>query len=87
MSTAVSRTISAISTAWAWCTVMSRANPASADPSPGGRHQQVQGRNSDENGDDEQQRVDDVPLSHRDRPPGGPPLQPEEPFAFIIATP
>jgi hypothetical protein len=31
----LSRTISAISTACAWCTDMSRANPASAEPSPG----------------------------------------------------
>ena len=31
----LSRTISAISTAWAWCTDMSLANPASAEPSSG----------------------------------------------------
>jgi hypothetical protein len=35
-SSVLSRTISAISTAWAWWTDMSRANPASADESPGG---------------------------------------------------
>ena len=32
----LSRTISAIWTAWAWWTIMSRAKPASAESSPGG---------------------------------------------------